>query len=145
MYVKREEWSTSERREKFLIANLVQVPSYISLSTALNYYDATTQVQREFYESVAVKRSKAVNIGGSVFQYFKLSSSLYNAFKKVDRFFIATPEKALLDAFYLMSYGRYSLDLSSMSPEAFDMTALNTLCRHYPDKTKKSLITHGYL
>jgi hypothetical protein len=42
---------------------------------------------------------------------------LYQGFKKEKGFFIATPEKMLLDAIYLMSYGRYALDMSAIDPK----------------------------
>lgn len=110
LYVLREVWNAAGKEEKFLLANLGQTPSYISLSTALDYYEITTQMQRDFFESVAVKRTKEIHVKGNVFRYTKISGSLYFGFKKEKDFFIATPEKALLDAFYLMSYGRYALD-----------------------------------
>ncbi|MBW2555684.1 MAG: hypothetical protein JRE07_02075, partial [Deltaproteobacteria bacterium] len=56
MYVLRDVWNTAGREEKFVLVNLGQVPSYISLMSALDYYEITTQVQRDFYESVAIKR-----------------------------------------------------------------------------------------
>ena len=48
MYVLRERWIAAEKEEKFLLANLVQTPSYISLATALYFYEVTTQMQRIF-------------------------------------------------------------------------------------------------
>ena len=102
MYVLKEVWNAAGREDKFQLANMGQVPSYISLMTALDYYEITTQMQRDFFESVAVKRSKEIIMDGSVFRYVKLAANLYNEFKKEKNFFIATPEKALLDAFYLM-------------------------------------------
>ena len=65
MYVLREAWNAAGREDKFLLANMGQVPSYISLMTALDYYEITTQVQRDFFESVAVKRSKEINLDGT--------------------------------------------------------------------------------
>jgi len=145
LYVFREVWNAAGREDKFRLANLGQVPSYISLMTALDYYEITTQVQRDFFESVAVKRSKEVNINGSVFRYVKLAANLYNEFKKENDFFIATPEKALLDAFYLMSYGRYSLDLSSLDAAKLDRREIERLGRKFPLKTKNMLKKYGYL
>lgn len=145
LYVFREVWNAAGREDKFRLANLGQVPSYISLMTALDYYEITTQVQRDFFESVAVKRSKEVNINGSVFRYVKLAAHLYNEFKKENDFFIATPEKALIDAFYLMSYGRYSLDLSSLNAAKFDRKEIERLGRKFPLKTKNLLMRYGYL
>ena len=120
MYVLRSTWKAAGREEKFLLANLGQVPSYISLMSALDYYEITTQVQRNFFESSAIKRTKEIEIDGSIFKYVKINSAYYFGFKKEKDFFIATPEKALVDAFYLMSFGRYALDISSSSVEKLD-------------------------
>ncbi|MBC8393583.1 MAG: hypothetical protein H8E17_13585 [Deltaproteobacteria bacterium] len=145
MYVFREAWNTAGREDKFLLANMGQVPSYISLMTALDYYEITTQIQRDFFESVAVKRSKEINIDGSVFRYVKLAANLYNEFIKEKDFFIATPEKALMDAIYLMSYGRYSLDLSALDSAKLDRRKIEHLSRKFPLKTKNMLKRYGYL
>ena len=133
------------REEKLLLANIGQVPSYISLMTALDYYEITTQVQRDFFESVAVKRSKEIHVNGSIFRYVKLTANLYNEFKKEKDLFIASPEKAFLDAIYLMSYGRYSLDLSSLDETKLNRTEIKRLSRQFPLKTKKMLKKNGYL
>ncbi|MCD6228089.1 MAG: hypothetical protein J7K17_01235 [Candidatus Omnitrophica bacterium] len=45
IYVLREVWSKLDREERFLLANILQVPSYISLMSALDYYRITTQIQ----------------------------------------------------------------------------------------------------
>jgi hypothetical protein len=59
--------------------------------------------------------------------------------------FIATPEKALLDAIYLMSYGRYALDLSAIDPKKFDGDELMRLSKEFPVRTRDMLKRHGYL
>lgn len=145
LYLLKETWDKASREEKFSLANLGQVPSYISFMTALDYYEITTQVQRDFIESAAVKRSKEIHLDGTVFRYVKLAQDLYNNFKKEKGFFIATPEKALLDSFYLMSFGRYSLDLSSLDETKLNQQEIKRLSRQYPLKTKKILKKYGYL
>jgi len=145
MYILREVWDKIGREEKYRLANLGQTPSYISLMTALDYYEITTQVQRDFYESVAVKRTKEIPLNGSLFRYSKIAISLYFGFKKEKEFFIATPEKALLDALYLMSYGRYALDISALDNEKFDRKKIINLSSKFPSITKKKLNKHGYL
>ena len=144
-YVLKDVWDTASREDKFQLANLGQVPSYISLTTALDYYQITTQMQRDFIESVAVKRSKEIDMNGSVFRYVKIAGNLYHTFRKENGFFIATPEKAVLDAFYLMSYGRYSLDLSSLDDTRLDRLEIKHLSREFPLRTKKLLERNGYL
>jgi hypothetical protein len=112
--------------------------------TALDYYEITTQVQRDFFESVAVKRTKEIQIDGSVFRYSKIAGNLYFGFKKEKGFFIATPEKALVDAFYLMSYGRYALDISALDSDKLDRNEILRLSMEFPSKTKNMLKKYGY-
>ena len=145
MYVLRERWIAAEKEEKFLLANLAQTPSYISLGTALDFYELTTQMQRNFFESVALKRTKRFNINGNIFRYTKIRNRLYDGFKKEKGFFIATPEKALLDAIYLMSYGRYALDISAIDPKKIDGNELMRLSNEFPVRTRDMLKRHGYL
>ena len=57
-----------DREQKFIIANIYQVPSYISLMTALDYYEITTQMQRDFIESVILKRTVTKEIEAKVLQ-----------------------------------------------------------------------------
>ena len=145
MYVLRSTWKAAGREEKFLLANLGQVPSYISLMSALDYYEITTQVQRNFFESAAIKRTKEIEIDGSIFRYVKINSAYYFGFKKEKDFFIATPEKALVDAFYLMSFGRYALDISALSAEKLDRKEIRRISNVFPLKTRSILKKYGYL
>lgn len=145
MYMLREVWQAADREEAFAIANLVQVPSYISLTTALDYYDITTQMQRDYYESVATVRTQQVDVDGTVFRYTRIAPRLYSGFRREKGFFIATPEKALVDAFYLMSLGRYALDVSALDDTRLDLKGLKAASRDFPEKTRKLMRTHGYL
>jgi predicted transcriptional regulator of viral defense system len=145
IYVLRDVWKSAGREEKFLLANLGQVPSYISLMSALDYYEITTQVQRNFFESAAIKRTKEIHVDGSIFKYVKVNSDYYFGFKKEKDFFIATPEKALVDAFYLMSYGRYALDISALSQKKLDRKEIRRISDIFPLKTRNMLKKYGYI
>ena len=145
MYVLKEVWDAAGRSEKFLLVNVGQTPSYLSLMTALDYHEITTQVQRDFFESVAVKRTKEIKVEGSVFRYSKIAGNLYFGFRKEKGFFIATPEKALVDAFYLMSYGRYALDISALDSDKLDRNEIMRLSIEFPLRTKTMLRKHGFL
>jgi predicted transcriptional regulator of viral defense system len=145
LYVLRERLSAAGREELFQLANLGQSPSYISLATALDYYEITTQVQRDVIESVAVKRTRETCLNGIVFRYTRISSSLYFGYEKQKGFFIATPEKAFLDAMYLQSFGRYALDLAAIDAGRLDRNKLKQLSKKYPLKTQQLLKKNGYL
>ena len=144
IYVLKEKWTSIDREQEFLLANIIQVPSYISLMTALDYYEITTQVQRDFIESVAVKRTKGLEIEQKYFNYTKINTDLYSGFSKTRGFFIAAPEKAFLDSVYLMSFGRYSLDIPSVDFSKLNREKVEYMARLFPLKTQRFLNKNEY-
>jgi len=144
IYILKDRWGALKREEKFAIANIVQVPSYISLMSALDYYEITTQMQRNFIESIAVKRTKEISLSGTVLNFTKISEKLYFGFLKQDGFFIATPEKAFLDAVYLMSLNRYNFDLSSIDRGKLNIGKIKAIAEKFPQKTREVLKKYGY-
>ena len=144
IYMLKERWMSLDREQKFIIANIFQVPSYISLMTALDYYEITTQIQRDFIESVAVKRTKRSEVEQTVFNYTKISTDVYGGFLKKQGFFIAEPEKAFIDAVYLMSFGRYNLDIPSIDFSKLDLKKATQVAQSFPLKTQKFLNKHEY-
>ena len=144
IYVLREKWKTLDRIEKYQIANLIQVPSYISLMSAMDYYQITTQIQQDFIESIALKRTKEIEIDKNTFRYSKIKQELYFGFVKEKGFFVATPGKAFLDAIYLMSLGRYNFDLSSIDISKLNGKNLQKMILKVPSKIRKVIATYGY-
>jgi predicted transcriptional regulator of viral defense system len=139
MYITKDRWINLTREQKFLLANIIQTPSYVSLMTALEYYDISTQMQQNFVESIAIKRTKQVEISETIFNYTKIAKNLYFDFVKSSGFFIAKPEKAFLDAIYLMSFGRYSLDIASLDFSKLDFEKIDSMLQAFPLKTRKYL------
>lgn len=144
IYLLKERWTNLDREQQFIIANILQVPSYISLTTALDYYEITTQMQRDFIESVAVKRTTRKEIEQTVFNYTKISNDVYRGFLKKQGVFIAEPEKAFLDAAYLMTLGRYNLDMPSIDFSKFDMEKIEHMAKSFPLKTQKFIAKNEY-
>ncbi|MDQ7066216.1 MAG: hypothetical protein Q9P90_18450 [candidate division KSB1 bacterium] len=140
IYILKEKWPYLSTEQKLLLANLLQVPSYVSLTTALAYYEITTQIQQNFIESIAIKRTKEIAIEDTLFKYNKINPALYFGFVRLRGFFIAEPEKALLDALYFMSFGRYTLDISAIDLDKFDSQKLKNLAKKFPAGTQKLLI-----
>jgi predicted transcriptional regulator of viral defense system len=145
LYVLRDRWESLDREEMFRIANVLQVPSYVSLMTALDYYQITTQMQRDFCESIAVKRTREIEVDDTLFNFSRVNERLYFGFRRERGFFIATPEKALLDAFYLASLKKYRFDVTSIDPGKMNASALKKMARKFPGKTQDLLRIHGYL
>ncbi|NOY67970.1 MAG: hypothetical protein GXP53_00535 [Deltaproteobacteria bacterium] len=137
VYMLRERWDYIDYSDLMRLANIVQVPSYISLTTALSYYGYTTQIQQNYVESVCLNRTYNKVIDSVEFTYTKVSPRYYSDFGKLNGVFIALPEKALADALYLASMGRYSLDASALEISKFNSQKLKNLIDRYPEKTKK--------
>ena len=140
-YVLKERWLNFTSSEFFQIANLLQVPSYISLMTALNYYEVTTQISRDYIESIAIKRTLKRNIINKNFTYYKLKKTYFSDFFRQGNFFIAKKEKAFIDAVYLYSFGKYRIDLASLDLSKLDLSRIKKLIKNYPTKTKNIIRT----
>jgi len=54
-YVLEENWRRLSEKDLFRLANHLQVPSYVSLGSALSFYGVSTQVRRNRVESVALR------------------------------------------------------------------------------------------
>lgn len=133
-YLFKEKWDNLDYIEKIKIANIIQVPSYISLMTALSYYEVTTQIQQNYFESISLYRTFSREIGNTTFKYSKIKESYYFGFSKDKGFFIALPEKAFIDALYLNYKGKYHLDINSIDLEKLDQNKISNILQSYPDK-----------
>jgi predicted transcriptional regulator of viral defense system len=137
LYITEWKWNNLTLPDWCKIANVLQVPSYISLMTALAYYDVTTQVQQAYQESVSLKRSVTYSVREAVFSFVKIQKPYYAGFVKQDGIFIATPEKAFLDAAYLYVFGKYKFDVDSLDFNKLDMKKIKDQLKIYPERTKE--------
>lgn len=137
IYALSQNWERLSTEERFRIANFLQVPSYISFQTALSFYQLTTQLQRDWFESAVRRRTARYEIRGVNFVYYRLAPGYFSGFVRQNGIFIATPEKALLDTLYLHSLGRYRLDLSALETGRINWQLLRRLSRSYPLKTRQ--------
>ena len=136
-YVLDQKWGSFTRDDFFALSNYLQVPSYISLMTALSFYEITTQSPRNFFESISLKRSQRFEIKGVNFNYCKVQKKIYFDFIRKGDIFIATKEKAFMDAVYLYSFGKYKLDFASLDIRKLDMQRLKIIIKTYPLKTRQ--------
>lgn len=135
-YILKERWDNITPHQRLELANLLQVPSYISLMTALSFYEYTTQVQQKFIESISLYRTFIKDIEGFIFNYSKIKNDFYFGFSKKNNIFIASPEKAFIDSLYLNYLGKYNLDLSSLNLEKIDKKGCEDILKKYPSKFK---------
>jgi len=135
-YILKERWDNIVPNQRLELANILQVPSYISLMTALSFYEYTTQVQQKFIESISLYRTFTKDIEGVVFNYSRIKRDYYFGFSKKNNIFIASPEKAFIDSLYLNYLGKYNLDLSSLNLDKIDRKSCENILKKYPPKFK---------
>ncbi|EFD92375.1 MAG: hypothetical protein BJBARM5_0892 [Candidatus Parvarchaeum acidophilus ARMAN-5] len=115
-----------------IAANIVY-PSYISVMSAFRYYDITTQ-EPAVIEVIALRSHKKVKIGAVSVSFTKFKKERFFGYKKYGNVFVATPEKAIVDALYLgnpeisavdeaisRSMEKKSLDIAALKRFAMDM------------------------
>ena len=88
----------------FILANKVFEPSYISLESALFYYNLIPDVVMAV-TSVTAKKTRRFEFNNKLFIYQKIKKDVFLGCQEIKdvnwSFLIALPEKAILDYFYL--------------------------------------------
>lgn len=127
IYILPQKFNSASEEELFTIANIIQTPSYISLTSALSYYNFSTQQVRNYVESIGLKRTVTLSVKNIQFNFSKVKKELYSGFEKNENFFIATPVKALADCIYLSSIGLYNADFDAIDLRKFDKDEIDEL------------------
>lgn len=103
IYVLAEEYRKLPLREQF-IASILKRPSYISLEKAFEYHGLIPEAV-PVYTSVTTKHPAAFKSKVGVFSYRQIKKTLFWGYEPIiidkQAAFMASPEKALLDYFYL--------------------------------------------
>lgn len=136
VYIPSYKYQKLTRLELFKIANFLQVPSYISLISALQFWGASTQLTQSAVESVSPVRAKIYPTPALDFRYFKIQKKYIFSIARENGIFIATPERALLDALYLEYFGKYSIDRLALEIKRFDVKLLQQYVKQYQKNQK---------
>ena len=135
-YITNVKFEKLNEKEQFQLANVIQVPSYVSLTSALSYYNISTQQLQEVIESITVKKTNSVKVKETNYRFILVKKNFYTGFTLENDIFIALPEKALADAVYLSSLSKYNCDFN-----ALDFSKINkSEITKYIKKTNKKTI-----
>lgn len=98
----------------YFLANNLYTPSYISLETALSYYGFIPE-QVHTITSVSSKKTQYFENQFGRFYYHHIKKNLYGHFvsnqdEYGNNFFIATPERAIIDFLYLKTRGMDNIE-----------------------------------
>lgn len=91
----------------FSIANFAFSPSYVSLESALSFYDLINQFPYQI-TSVTPGKTRSFLFVQKKFSFTHLKSEYFTDYVKKDDFLIATPVKAIFDFVYLVYKGSKS-------------------------------------
>ena len=145
LYIHAMDWKYLTVEERLILANRIQIPSYISLSTAMTYYELTSQVYKNVVESIAVKRSVEYKVKDIHFRYYVVKQDYYTQYERTSGLFIATPEKALGDIIYLCALGRYAFDFNAVEWDRVDTEKLGRILGIFPERTQKWWKNYGFI
>ncbi|MDI6779553.1 MAG: hypothetical protein QME25_05085 [Bacteroidota bacterium] len=127
----------SENYDKIaIIANTLYQPSYLSFESALSRYGVLSQIP--FSLSFATtKKSLRRKLADVSIEYRKIQPPLFFGYEKQESLYIATPEKALLDTLYLVSFGKLIIDLQQLDLKEINLREIKRLAIKYPDRTQQ--------
>ena len=114
-------------------------PAYVSGEWALNYYGISLQspvVCAIITLSPAVGKCRNIPYQGITIEFSKISPVLFSGFIRVDDFYIATPEKAVLDTLHL----RKSLPAEDeLELDSIDIETMNGMAKKFPHSVTRRL------
>lgn len=121
---------------RYFLANQLYSPSYVSLESALSFYNMIPEAVHAITSVTTKKTQRFENTYGS-FQYHHIKPNLYSDYlTAIDerdlKFFIATKERALIDFFYFKAR-----ELKSFDHNVFQE---NFRLQNYEDIDKKKLL-----
>lgn len=128
-YLLPQKIKTISEDELFILSNVLQTPSYVSLTSALSYYNLSTQQMRSHIESIGIQRTISFKITDIEFNFNKVKKAFYFGFTRIENHFIASPAKALADAVYLTAIGKYNADFDAIDLEKFNKAELDEILK----------------
>lgn len=115
LYCLREE-DRQENFSRFFLANQLYSPSYISLESALSYYNMIPEAVHTV-TSVSPKKTQRFENACGLFRYYHIKNEIYSDYVSVEdefglHFFIASKERALIDFLYFKTRGLKNIEAS---------------------------------
>jgi len=121
------------------VACFIRPPAYVTCEWALNYHGISLQspvVCTAATLSSAVGRHRSINYQGITIEFSRIAPPLFFGFTRMEDFYIATPEKAILDTFHF----RKSLPTpDELELDGIDFDALKEMGRKFPATVSQRL------
>jgi hypothetical protein len=122
------------------VACFLKPPAYISCEWALNYHGISLQsptVCTVVTLSSSVGKRRNIEYQGITIEFSRISASLFFGFTYHNRFYIASPEKAILDTLY---YRGTIPAPDELELDRVDFDLLSRLADGYPNSVSRYLV-----
>jgi hypothetical protein len=121
------------------VACFLKPPAYISCEWALNYHGISLQSPMTCTVvtlSGSVGKKRNITYQGNAIEFSRISPSLFFGFNYQDRYYMASPEKAILDTLY---YRKTIPAQDEIELDRVDMEFLLETAKRYPSSVSRSL------
>lgn len=115
-------------------------PAYISCEWALNYHGISLQspaVCTVITLSTSVGKKRNIQYQGITVEFSRIAPSLFFGFTYQDRFYMTSPEKAILDTIY---YRKTLPARDELELDGVDFKLLSKMAGRYPSPVSHSLL-----
>lgn len=122
------------------IACFLKPPAYVSCEWALNYHGILLQsptVCSVLTLSTSVGKRRNIVYQGVTIEFSKITPTLFFGFLYRNRFYIARPEKAILDTLY---YRRFIPTPDELELDGIDIEKLQEMATSYPKPVQQVLL-----
>lgn len=143
--IQRNLWGLPEKIDPLMLPEYLTAPypSYISLQSALYHHGMIEQIPQVIY-AVSLMRTKKVETSLGNFSLHHLPPEFYFGYESIgtNNIKMATPEKALLDFFYLSpAKTRLFVSLPELElPKNFNYKQCEFWLKKIPAKTRRKLV-----
>jgi predicted transcriptional regulator of viral defense system len=114
-----------------VIANALYTPSYLSFESALSRHGLLSQIPASL-TFATTRKSRRMTLSTTEIEYRKVKTSLFFGYTAGNGLLIAEPEKALLDALYMVSRGKLMLKTGQLDIKGLRRTRLANYAKKYP-------------
>jgi predicted transcriptional regulator of viral defense system len=113
------------------LANVLYRPSYLSFESALARHGILSQIPYTM-TFATTRRSKRMTIGGREAEFRQIKEDLFFGYRLEGGLYVAEPEKALLDEFYMMARGRAAVSLEELDVDRLSKGKLREFASRFP-------------
>lgn len=124
-------------------AMVLRFPSYISMEYALSFHNVLSQTTFAM-TLITTKNPYTYNQEKWTFEYHQITNRLFWGFEKKDTFYMADPEKAILDLIYIRSVRNKEIDtegicsfLDDMYLDDLDKDTVRAYAERFGGKTQR--------